>query len=422
MSDNKLYVQMLGDFSLKYCGERISLERNSSTKATQLLEYIIYNKGAGISRDVLTEVLYNDDGVINPQNNLKVNIFRLRKLLEASPLPPFEYIVYSGGKYSWQSEIEVVIDAKLFEESVMRASDFRKAISERLMLLLETADLYTGDFLPMIASEPWVAHESVRYHGLYLEVVQEACKILEAEKNYELILNLCKKAVKIAPYEESLHLTRISALIDMRRFSEALVAYNECSSLFLEDLGVSPSTEMQDIYRRIMGSVRNSTALIDEVRENLRKSRIEGGAYYCNYPGFIDSYLFVSRMVERSGQSIYLMLSTLTDIHGVPLELSEKLNASAECLHSAVFSTLRTSDMFTRYSASQYLILLVGINRDNCNVVGARIDEKFRAMVAANSIRGVRIQHSFTSGLTVKVPEREMKFSDSLWDIEIAGK
>lgn len=414
--ESVLYIQMLGGFSLSYGGQQIALERNSGTKATQLLQYLVFHKGERIHRDKLIDILYNDDDVLNPQNNLKVNIFRLRKLLAASCLPEDEYIVYSGGMYSWQGSVEVEIDAINFEKKAHMSADFRKSPDERIELLLDAVNAYTGEFLPIIASEPWVALESVRYKELFLTCVREANAALEAAERFSDCLELCNRAVKLCPYEEDIHLMRISAFLNMRAYQEALSAYGEASKLFLEDLGISVSQEMLDIYRRISGSVRHTTSLIEEVMENLRKDKPGSGAYFCNFPGFMDSYLFISRMVERSGQSIFLMLSTLTDVHGVPLELGDKLNQAATDLQGAISFTLRRGDLFTRYSPCQFLMLLVGTNRESCDIVAQRVSNRFKEIT---EVRGVRIQHSFTSGVIVEdEPQpKEMKFSSkNLWN------
>jgi len=413
MPSEKIYVRMLGGFSLVYGGKAITLERNSGTKATQLLEYLVYHNGDRVPRDRLVEVLYEGEDISNPQNNLKVNIFRLRKLLASSHLPAYEYIVHRGGAYFWQSEAEVEIDALVFAQVAHEAADFRKSPDVRCSLMLKAIDLYTGEFLPIIASEPWVAVESVKYREIFMTCVNGACALLQAEGRYDEVLSVCERAIKLCPYEEDVHLTRISALIDLRKYQDALSAYDDASRLFLEELGVSPSQNMLELYRRITGNVKNSTALIDDVKNILHRDNPSNGAYYCNFPGFIDSYLFVSRLVERNGQSIYLMLSTLTDVHGVPLELGDKLAVAADALHGAIQDTLRRSDLYTRYSPCQFLMLLIGTNRENCDMIAERVDYTFKQTC---EVRGVRIQHSFTSGTDLPSSSINLKFSGNVWE------
>ena len=71
---------------------------------------------------------------------------------------------------------------------------------------------------------------------------------------------------------------------------------------------------------------------------------------------FMEGYRYVRRVIERSGQSAYLLLCTMTDGKGVPLEKGERLGKVAEELEQAIRNSLRRGDMFTRYSDNQFLI------------------------------------------------------------------
>ena len=67
-----------------------------------------------------------------------------------------------------------------------------------------------------------------------------------------------------------------------------------------------------------------------KLKQRLKEEKGQGGAYYCSLPSFRDSYRLVTRMLERSGQSAYLMLCSLTDGKGHPLEKPEKLELLSE--------------------------------------------------------------------------------------------
>lgn len=71
------------------------------------------------------------------------------------------------------------------------------------------------------------------------------------------------------------------------------------------------------------------------------------------------------------------MVCSLTDGKGRPLESREKLEVLSENLHLAIKGSLRRGDSFTKYSPSQFLILLVGTNQENCDLIFRRILDKF---------------------------------------------
>ena len=100
MAQEKIQVKTFGGFSMTYCGKILQLERNTATKASHLLQYLIYHWDRSFQKEELVSILYSSDEVNDPVNNLKVNIFRLRKMLIAagltqlSPLDIIPYLYY----------------------------------------------------------------------------------------------------------------------------------------------------------------------------------------------------------------------------------------------------------------------------------------------------------------------------------------
>ena len=87
------------------------------------------------------------------------------------------------------------------------------------------------------------------------------------------------------------------------------------------------------------------------------------GAFYCEYPVFRDLFQLERRAIERTGDSIYLCMLTVTGLNG-QVPKTPILNKAMDHLEESIRSSLRCSDVFTRYSISQYLILLPTITSE----------------------------------------------------------
>ena len=85
--------------------------------------------------------------------------------------------------------------------------------------------------------------------------------------------------------------------------------------------------------------------------------------------------------MERLGKSIYLMLCTLSDYEGKAIRNPEKLKLRASDLEQVICGCLREGDTFTRYNQSQYLIMLVGTNKENCELIYQRIKNRLRDQI-----------------------------------------
>jgi len=85
----------------------------------------------------------------------------------------------------------------------------------------------------------------------------------------------------------------------------------------------------------------------------------------------------VARIMERGGQSVYLMLCTVVDSKGNPMSEGTMLEELSQRLEEAICQSVRHGDAVTRYGRGQYLVLLVNTTRENCGVVQKRIDYRF---------------------------------------------
>ena len=85
----------------------------------------------------------------------------------------------------------------------------------------------------------------------------------------------------------------------------------------------------------------------------------------------------IERMLERGGQSVYLMLCTVVDGKGNPMREGSALEELTRRMGDAVRHSIRRGDAMCQYGRGQYLALLINTTRENCAVVQKRINERF---------------------------------------------
>lgn len=115
--------------------------------------------------------------------------------------------------------------------------------------------------------------------------------------------------------------------------------------------------------------------------EQIRKP----GAYCQDYDTFKGIYRFLERGIIRSGQKACVILITVVDEQGGSLLPHEK-DVLMERLGEHIGSTLRVGDVYTRYSSSQYLILVIDTTEGQTDIIVDRIKEKFLADSGRNNI------------------------------------
>ena len=79
------------------------------------------------------------------------------------------------------------------------------------------------------------------------------------------------------------------------------------------------------------------------------------GGYVCSYPVFQGIYRMITRLIERGGQSVYLMLCTVVDSKGNPMKAGPMLEDLSQRLGDAIQHSVRHGDAVNRYGKGQYL-------------------------------------------------------------------
>lgn len=382
-----LQITMLGDFSMAYNGVPLKLERTNTTKAMQALQMLIYYGEAGLPRNVFMDALYSrEDNITDPANNLKVTVSNLRRLLARAGLPETTTIRFQGGSYYWQNELPVTLDVDEFQRQAERCRSLR---DEALAAGLEQAcALYTGDFLPHLQAEDWVIAAAVHLRETYFNCVRTLAAYWQQKGDHAHLLEIASQAAALYPLEEW-KILHIESLIAMERYQEAKDVYEEAVATLQKEYDVEPSQHLLECLRRIDRATESKNVTIHDLQDMLKEEQEAGGAYYCALPSFIDTYRVVSRMLERNGQSAYLMLCWLVDGKGQCLTDKEKATKAGKKVSEAICKTLRRGDTYTQPGLDRFLILLMGTNLENCSIVSARIDASYRKDPA----RGVSLRY-----------------------------
>lgn len=370
-----LKVRVFGGFSITYGEKPISFGRSTTTKAMKLLQILIYHGDNGILREKLLDELYGREELADSANNLRVTAHRLKKIITDAGLPSADYIDIKKGVYRWNAPMKTEVDAHIFAD-LYKDVENCDTDDDKIALLKQICQMYTGEFLPELSGEEWVLIESVQYKKIYSDALKELCNLLLAKSEFEEALRFTEPACQMYPFDEW-QSVRIDCYMGLNRYKDALAEYETTAQMFFEELGINPSERMMNQFEQMSSKMNHRPQAIFEIKQHLKEENLKGGAYYCNLPSFRDSYRLVSRIIERNGQSVYLMLCSITDGKGQPMENLNKLEILSNELQNSIQHCLRRGDSFTKYSPSQFLILLVGTNKENCGIIFDRIQKYF---------------------------------------------
>jgi DNA-binding SARP family transcriptional activator len=310
--------------------------------------------------ETLTDQLWVTEEYSDSRSTLRRQMSRLRQLLDEDINEESEpSIVYKNGYYRWNETLSIQVDVDLFD-SLIKQGDAVRLLSpdKALGLYQEALELYVGDYLPDCAEQHWVFPVRNQYRRIFLKTMLTTIDMLKSQENYDLILQLCQKAILIDTYEESFHVNLLEAMIVKGEYRQAFEHYASITNFYEREMGIKPSEAMRGLYKRLLQSQQTieSREALDQALED--DTFIEN-AFYCEMEVFKSIYELERRRSERSGASFSIGVLNMPRIKGDTYSQREaRLNALKEHL----MQHLRKGDTLTRWSDEQLVALLPGVD------------------------------------------------------------
>ncbi|MGN1415511.1 MAG: diguanylate cyclase domain-containing protein [Oscillospiraceae bacterium] len=127
------------------------------------------------------------------------------------------------------------------------------------------------------------------------------------------------------------------------------------------------------------------TVDLNYLREFMSRADSGRGAYLLDFESFHHVYNFIRRFVERSSRDVQTVLFTISENENVELDVSET-ELVLELLEKAIYISLRRSDVSTRYSSKQIIVILMDANEENGDMVAKRIIECFDKLYTGDRV------------------------------------
>lgn len=381
-----IHVTTFGTFTIQLGDRRICDTDTHSKKPWFLLEYLIIFRKRAISHDELTSLIWGEDDSTISESSLKTLMFRSRKLLEPLQYPAQSLITQKNGTYAWTKELTTVVDIDLFEELAEKALNPEIPAEMRLDCCLQAIDLYKGEFLTKSGWESWVVPLASYYHNLYQKVVMAAIALLSVQKNDSKIIELCQKALTFSPYDEDLHYHLIYSLYCNGQQQKAMEHYSHATDLLSREFSVTLSNRPEFLYKSIRNAAHGITLDLNHILESFLNDEPPQGAYYCEPSLFRDIFQIEKRSIERTGAPAFLCLLTMvtSNIH---LANRPVLIRSMTDLGEAISHSMHRGDVYCRYSAGQYLLLLQTDSYENCETAIRSVVQNFHTSGAPKDLR-----------------------------------
>ena len=368
-------IQTLGKFDVIKDGSSLVSSSAGSKKIWELYKFMLTHRDRVFTPESLMDQLWVSESYSDPRSTLRRQMHRLRQtLLEENEQDHVKTLLFSNGYYKWNDQLNIEIDIEDFEQ-LIKEGDAKRLHSPQLALgdYLSALDLYDGDYLPDCVDQHWVFAIRNHYRRLYLKTVVSATELLQIERRYDDIIDLCQKAINIDIYEEAFHLNLMDALMHKGQQKQALEHYEYITGFYYHEMGLKPSGDMRMLYKRLLQThapIQTQDGLVEALEHDL----VLENAFYCEPSTFKSIYELERRRSQRSGNTFSIGVINASPIRGYS-QSQEDLRISH--LKQHLMEKLRKGDTFSQWNDTQFMVLLPGVDSDLMKKVLTRILDAF---------------------------------------------
>jgi len=378
---------MLGGFSITMNGNHFEEQVKRSSKVLLLLQYLIVHRHHPVSQEELIGALWANESSDNPGSALRTMIYRARSMFTVFGHPCAEDIIISrGGRYVWNNDISCVVDVEEFGKLCQQAQVADNG-EEQLKLLMQALELYTGDFLPGSGGLMWVMPLARYYRQMYTKCIYTALRLLMNGGRATDTELLCTKAMNIDLFDEEVLSHYLCALLAQGKADKALEEYQRLETLFYNELGVTFSDSLREVYETIQQQIGADGVSLEKMMEDWLDSADFSGAYFCDIGTFKTIYQVEMRSLSRTGKTVYILSFKTKRGQG------EKGDKLMEELGNHIATSLRKGDVFTRVGTDQYVAMLKSLTYENCvalrNKILSELPAKIRTKDVKSAIRAI---------------------------------
>jgi DNA-binding SARP family transcriptional activator len=234
---------VLGPLETVVDGDAIRLQ---AAKPRALLAVLLLSRNRVVSVSELVDALWGDDPPETAVSALQVYVSQLRKALGPDRVltkpPGYSLRVEEG-------ELDLERFERLFREGRDQLGPDPAAAAERLK---EALELWRGPALAEFGSEPFAREAGGRLDDARLAAIELRIDAdLALGRHAELVSEL-EELVEREPFRERLRAQLMLALYRSGRQADALDLYRGTRELFVDELGIEPSPELQELEGSIL--------------------------------------------------------------------------------------------------------------------------------------------------------------------------
>ena len=223
-----------------------------------LLAYVVLERRRPAPLEDLIDLLWPADPPAAAQVSVRALVSKLRRSLDRAGLPHDALTTASGCLYlRLPGNTAAWVDFESAATAVDAAEGrLRSGRPADAFAFATTANAVSArDFLPGEAA-PWAVARRGELRGIRIRAMEAIIDIMCRLKQWPVAVKVAEDLVALEPLRETAYIWLMRADAGAGNRAEALQAYHRCRSILGEELGVSPSSELESVFESMLRAAR----------------------------------------------------------------------------------------------------------------------------------------------------------------------
>jgi WD40 repeat protein/class 3 adenylate cyclase len=228
-----LQIRLLGQFDVRIDGKRVAI---SSRVGQSLFAYLVLTAGIPHRREKLAGMFWPDTSDENSRKNLRNELWRIRKAINAQQATESEYLLADEFTLTFNHDAEYWLDVSQMERPDLD-----------LQSLTSNLSLYQGELVPGFYDD-WIVLERERIQAIFESRMEQLLEQLVVAERWIAIQEWGERWLAFGKAPEPAYRALMLASGVHGDMAKVTSLYQRCTDDLQEHLGVKPSAETRALY------------------------------------------------------------------------------------------------------------------------------------------------------------------------------
>lgn len=251
-----LRIRLFGVFELWRGDHLVTLRAWPNRKTRDLCKLLLTERDHVLSAERIVDALWPELTPASATNSLRVAVSRLRSVLEPARVlgAGSSFVATAGQGYIFRSNPDVWLDVDAFASAVAlgQEAERRGAWGPAASAYEAAAELYRGDYLEENPYDDWALAAREQLRLVRLDMLSRLGHCHAQQQHYRRALAACRQVLAVDLLRESAHRQIMLYHYQLGERDQALLAYERCHHALIDELGVDPLPETQELHARIL--------------------------------------------------------------------------------------------------------------------------------------------------------------------------